>query len=163
MAFAKLYDRKNALVAADLLNSEVVPFFEENDIPLMRVLTDRGTEYCGNREHHEYQLYLTLEDIDHSREKVKSPQANGICERFHKSVLDEFYRVAFRKKTYNNLDELQEDLDTWIRHYNEERTHSGKYCFGKTPMQTFNDSIQLAKEKILDKTLQTEPVLQMSD
>lgn len=120
MAFAKLYDRKNALVAADLLNSEVVPFFEENDIPLMRVLTDRGTEYCGNREHHEYQLYLTLEDIDHSRAKVKSPQANGICERFHKSVLDEFYRVAFRKKTYNNLDELQEDLDTCIRHYNEE-------------------------------------------
>ncbi len=153
VAFAKLYDRKNALVAADILNSEVVPFFEENDIPLLRILTDRGTEYCGNREHHEYQLYLTLEDIDHSRTKAKSPQTNGICERFHKSVLDEFYRVAFRKKIYNNLDELQEDLDTWIRHYNEERTHSGKYCFGKTPMQTFEDSIQIAKEKILDKTL----------
>jgi len=163
VAFAKLYDSKNALVAADLLNSEVVPFFDENDIPLMRVLTDRGTEYCGNREHHEYQLYLTLEDIDHSRTKAKSPQTNGICERFHKSVLDEFYRVAFCKKIYNNLDELQEDLDTWISYYNEERTHNGKYCFGKTPMQTFNDSIQLAKEKILDKTLQTEPVLQMSD
>lgn len=159
VAFAKLYDRKNALVAADLLNSEVVPFFEEHEIPLLRVLTDRGTEYCGNREHHEYQLYLTLEDIDHSRTKAKSPQSNGICERFHKSVLDEFYRVAFRKKIYNNLDELQKDLDTWIKHYNEERTHSGKYCFGKTPMQTFEDSIQLAKEKILDKTLQTEPVL----
>lgn len=159
VAFAKLYDRKNALVAADLLNSKVVPFFEEHDIPLLRVLTDRGTEYCGNREHHEYQLYLTLEDIDHSRTKAKSPQTNGICERFHKSVLDEFYRVAFRKKIYNNLDELQKDLDTWIKHYNEERTHSGKYCFGKTPMQTFEDSIQLAKEKILDKTSQTEPVL----
>lgn len=159
VAFAKLYDRKNALVAADLLNSEVVPFFEEHEIPLLRVLTDRGTEYCGNREHHEYQLYLTLEDIDHSRTKAKSPQSNGICERFHKSILDEFYRVAFRKKIYNNLDELQEDLDTWIRHYNEERTHSGKYCFGKTPMQTFEDSVRLAKEKILDKTLQTEPVL----
>jgi len=155
VAFAKLYDSKNALVAADLLNSEVVPFFDENDIPLMRVLTDRGTEYCGNREHHEYQLYLTLEDIDHSRTKAKSPQTNGICERFHKSVLDEFYRVAFCKKIYNNLDELQEDLDTWISHYNEERTHNGKYCFGKTPMQTFNDSIQLAKEKILDRTSTT--------
>lgn len=162
VAFARLYDRKNALVAADLLNSQVVPFFEENDIPLLRVLTDRGTEYCGNRDHHEYQLYLTLEDIDHSRTKVKSPQSNGICERFHKSVLDEFYRVAFRKKIYNSLDELQEDLDTWIKHYNEERTHSGKYCFGKTPMQTFKDSINLAKEKILDKTIQAEPVL-MSD
>lgn len=158
VAFAKLYDRKNALVAADLLNSEVVPFFEAHEIPLLRVLTDRGTEYCGKREHHEYQLYLTLEDIDHARTKVKSPQMNGICERFHKSVLDEFYRVAFRKKVFNNLDELQSDLDNWIRHYNEERTHSGKYCFGKTPMQTFNDSLPLAKEKILNNTLQTEAV-----
>lgn len=158
VAFAKLYDRKNALVAADLLNSRVVPFFEEHDIPLLRILTDRGTEYCGKREHHEYQLYLTLEDIDHARTKARSPQSNGICERFHKSVLDEFYRVAFRKKVYKNLDELQKDLDTWIEHYNEERTHSGKYCFGKTPMQTFIDSLPIAKEKILDKTLQTEGV-----
>lgn len=158
VAFAKLYDRKNALVASDILNSEVVPFFEEHDIPLLRVLTDRGTEYCGKREHHEYELYLTLEDIDHTRTKVRSPQTNGICERFHKTVLDEFYRVAFRKKVFNNLDELQEDLDNWIKHYNEERTHSGKYCFGKTPMQTFKDSLPLAKEKILNNTLQTEGV-----
>jgi len=156
VAFAKLYDRKNALVAADMLNDRVVPFFEEHDVPLLRVLTDRGTEYCGKREDHEYQLYLTLEDIDHSKTKARSPQSNGICERFHKTVLNEFYRIAFRKKIYNTLDELQTDLDTWIKHYNEERTHSGKYCFGKTPMQTFLDSMPLVKEKMLNNTLQTE-------
>lgn len=162
VAFAKLYDRKNALVAADMLNDRVVPFFEEYDVRLLRVLTDRGTEYCGKREDHEYQLYLTLEDIDHSKTKARSPQSNGICERFHKTVLNEFYRIAFRKKIYNTLDELQVDLDTWIKYYNEERTHSGKYCFGKTPMQTFLDSMPLVREKMLNNTLQTEePVCQI--
>jgi len=156
VAFAKLYDRKNALVAADMLNDRVIPFFEEHNVPLLRILTDRGTEYCGRQEDHEYQLYLSLEDIDHSRTKTRSPQTNGICERFHKTILNEFYRIAFRKKIYNTLDELQVDLDIWIKHYNEERTHSGKYCFGKTPMQTFKDSIPLVKEKMLNNTLQTE-------
>ena len=156
VAFAKLYDRKNALVAADLLNDRVVPFFEEHGIPLLRVLTDRGTEYCGAREYHEYQLYLAVEEIDHTRTKARHPQTNGICERFHKTVLNEFYRVTFRKKLYGSLDELQADLDNWLVEYNEERPHSGKYCFGKTPMQTFLDSIPLAKEKMLGETLQTE-------
>src|SRR5688572_18112315 len=77
VAFAKLYDRKNALVAAELLNDRVVPFFQGLDIPLLRILTDRGTEYCGKREYHEYQLYLTLEDIDHSKTQVRRPQSNG--------------------------------------------------------------------------------------
>ena len=88
VGFAKLYDRKTALVAADLLNDRVLPFFEEHEIPLLRVLTDRGTEYCGQREHHEYELYLAVENIDHSRTKARHPQTNGICERFHKTVID---------------------------------------------------------------------------
>jgi transposase InsO family protein len=155
VAFVKLYDRKNALVAADLLNDRVVPFFEEQGVPLLRILTDRGTEYCGNREHHEYQLYLAVENIDHSKTKAKSPQTNGICERFHKTVLQEFYQIAFRKKIYRSLEELQADLDDWVRHYNEERPHSGRYCYGKTPMATWQDSMTMAKEKMLDSTLQT--------
>lgn len=155
VAFAKLYDRKVALTAADMLNDRVVPFFEEQEIPLLRVLTDRGTEYCGVREHHEYQLYLTVENIEHTRTKAKSPQTNGICERFHKTILEEFYQVAFRKKLYESLEALQADLDQWIDHYNNERPHSGRYCYGKTPRQTFDDSIQLAKEKMLDSNLQT--------
>jgi transposase InsO family protein len=155
VAYAKLYDRKNALVAADMLNDKVVPAYEAHGIRLLRVLTDRGTEYCGQREHHEYQLYLAIEDIDHSRTKVRHPQSNGICERFHKTILNEFYRVAFRKKVYNTLDELQQDLDTWLEEYNTQRPHTGKYCFGKTPMQTLLDSIPMTKEKMLDLTAQT--------
>lgn len=155
VAVLKLYDRKNALVAAELLNDRVLPFFEEHDIPLLRILTDRGSEYCGNREHHEYQLYLAVENIDHSKTKARSPQSNGICERFHKTVLDEFYRVAFRKKVYTSLEELQNDLDVWLKEYNEERTHSGKYCYGKTPMQTFIDSLPMTKEKMIGYDLQS--------
>jgi transposase InsO family protein len=154
VAFAKLYDRKNALVAADLLNDKVVPFHEEQGAPLLRILTDRGTEYCGKHDHHEYELYLAIEDIEHSKTRAKSPQSNGICERFHKTVLDEFYRVTFRKKVYNSLDELQQDLDTWLAEYNEQRPHSGKYCYGKTPMQTFKETLHIAKEKMLGEHLQ---------
>jgi len=95
----------------------VLPFYEAHAIPLCRVLTDRGTEYCGAPERHEYELYLAVEDIDHTRTKTKSPQTNGICERFHKTVLNEFYRVAFRKKLYASLEELQADLDAWLRVY----------------------------------------------
>jgi len=147
VACAKLYDRKTPITAAELLNDRVVPLFDAHEIPLLRVLTDRGTEYCGNPERHAYELYLAVEDVDHSRSKTKSPQTNGIVERFHKTVLDEFYRVAFRKKVYRSIDELQVDLDAWIKGYNEERSHQGRWCFDKTPMQTFKDSLPLAKEK----------------
>jgi hypothetical protein len=150
VAFTKLYDRKNALVAADMLNDQVVPFFEHHDLRLLRVLTDRGTEYCGVRDQHEYQLYLAIEDIDHTKTKAKSPQTNGICERFHRTIQDEFYAVAFRKKVYRSIQELQNDLDRWMVYYNQDRTHTGKYCFGKTPMQTFKDTIHLAREKMLE-------------
>ena len=147
LGFAKLYDRKSALTAADLLNDRVIPFFEEHDLRIDRVLTDRGTEYCGAHDRHEYELYLAIEDIDHTRTKVKSPQTNGICERFHKTLLDEFYRVAFRKKIYATIEALQADLDDWVAQYNHVRTHQGRWSFGKTPMQTFLDSAPLAREK----------------
>lgn len=149
VGFAKLYDRKTPITAADLLNDRVLPFYDEHEIPLQRVLTDRGTEYCGNPERHEYELYLAVEDVDHTRTKTKSPQTNGICERFHKTLLDEFYRIAFRKKIYHAIEELQADLDLWIDDYNRNRPHQGRWCFGKTPMQTFLDSLPIAQEKIM--------------
>jgi transposase InsO family protein len=150
VVFVKLYDRKNALVAADLLNDRVLPFFEQQEVPLLRILTDRGTEFCGSLQNHEYQLYLAIENIDHSRTKARHPQTNGICERFHRTIQDEFYAIAFRKKLYTTLDELQTDLDEWIEQYNRERTHTGKYCFGRTPLHTFRETKHLAQAKQLD-------------
>src|SRR6202140_4119686 len=147
VAFAKLYDRKTPITAADLINDKELPFYEEHQVALQRVLTDRGTEFCGTHDRHEYELYLAVENIDHSRTKAKSPQTNGICERVHKTILDEFYRIAFRKKIYDNITTLQQDLDAWLMEYNFERPHQGRYCFGKTPMQTFLDTAQGAREK----------------
>lgn len=148
---AKLYTAKDAITAADLLNDKVLPMYEEQGIRLLRILTDRGTEYCGKLENHPFQLYLDLEDIDHTRTKAKSPQTNGICERFHRTIQEEFYSIIFRKKVFRSIEELQAELDEWISWYNTERTHSGKYCYGKTPWQTLEDSKHLALEKQVDE------------
>ncbi len=118
---------------------------------MLRVLTDRGTEYCGKVEQHDYQLYLAINDIEHTKTKAMSPQTNGICERFHKTILNEFYQVTFRKKLYGDPDTLQSDLDEWLAHYNNERTHQGKMCNGRTPMETLLDGKRIWAEKNLSQ------------
>jgi transposase len=149
IAFAKLYTTKTPITAADMLNDKVLPFFERQELPMLRILTDRGTEYCGKVEQHDYQLYLAINDIDHTKTKAMSPQTNGICERFHKTILNEFYQVTFRKKLYSTMEELQKDLDEWIESYNNERTHQGKMCNGRTPMETLLDGKSIWVEKNL--------------
>lgn len=149
VAMAKVYTSKHPINSADFLNDRVIPFFDEKGVHLLRILTDRGTEYCGNPTTHEYQLFLALNDIDHTRTKAKHPQTNGICERFHKTVQDEFYSIAFRRKIYLTLEELQKDLDTWMERYNTQRTHQGKRCLGRTPIDTFIDNMPLAKRKMI--------------
>jgi len=149
VGFAKLYTTKTPITAADLLNDRVLPFYEEHQLPLLRILTDRGTEYCGKAETHDYQLYLAINDIDHTRTKTRSPQTNGICERFHKTVLQEFYQVTFRKKIYRDIETLHADLDKWLYKYNYERTHQGKMCCGRTPMETLEDGKKIWQEKLV--------------
>lgn len=150
VAFAKLYTTKTPITSADILNDKVLPFFEEQELPMLRILTDRGTEYCGKVEQHDYQLYLAINNIDHTKTKANSPQTNGICERFHKTILQEFYQITFRKKLYEDIAELQKDLDEWLHYYNNERTHQGKMCCGRTPMQTLADSKHIWKEKFIN-------------
>jgi transposase InsO family protein len=153
VAFAKVYTAKIPVTAADILHDRVLPFFEDQKIPVMRILTDRGTEYCGSLDKHPFQLYLQLNDIDHTKTKAKSPQTNGICERFHQTVLNEFYRIAFRKKIYSNLETLQADLDEYLHRYNNERTHQGKRCKGRTPMVTFAEGKKIFNEKNIEKKM----------
>ena len=147
VAHAKLYTTRTPVTAADLLNDRVLPFYEEHDLPVLRILTDRGTEYCGRVDKHDFQLFLAINDIDHTRTRVKSPRTNGIRERFHKTILQEFYQITFRKKVYQSIEELQADLDEWLRHYNTERTHQGKMCCGGTPFRTMIEGKQIWKEK----------------
>jgi len=149
VAFAKLYNNKTPVTAADVLNDRVLPMFEEHEVQVQRVLTDRGTEFCGRQDRHHYELYLDFNEIEHTKTKARRPQTNGICERMHQTCQEEFYKVAFRKKIYPGVEELQKDLDSFMDHYNNERTHQGKRCRGKTPMQTFLDGLHLAREKQL--------------
>lgn len=148
IAACKLYTTKTPITSADLLNDRVIPFFEEHGMGVLRMLTDRGTEYCGKVEQHDYELYLAVNDIEHTKTKTRHPQTNGICERFHKTILNEFYQITFRKKIYTTLDELQKDLDDWIHYYNHQRTHQGKMCCGRTPIDTFLDGKRIWQEKV---------------
>ncbi|MBB6262514.1 transposase InsO family protein, partial [Paenochrobactrum gallinarii] len=95
------------------------------------------------------QLFLAINDIDHTKTKVKQPQTNGICERFHKTILQEFYQVTFRKKIYTSIEQLQADLDEWLDHYNNTRTHQGKMCCGRTPFKTMIEGKTIWKEKFI--------------
>jgi len=153
VTFAKVYTAKVPVTAADILNDQVLPFFDGHDIPVLRVLTDRGTEFCGAPDKHLYELYLQLNDIEHTKTKAKSPQTNGICERVQQTILNEFYRVFFRKKVYSDLETLQADLNQYMHEYNFERTHQGKRCLGRTPMDTFIDGKRCFIEKDLDEKL----------
>lgn len=148
-AAAKLYVTKTPITSADLLNDKVLPFFAEHNVSMLRILTDRGTEFCGKVEQHDYQLYLAMNDIEHTKTKAASPQTNGICERFHKTILQEFYQVTFRKKIYRSVEELQLDLDEWIKYYNHDRTHQGKMCCGRTPMATFMEGKEICRSKLI--------------
>lgn len=152
VAFAKLYTTKTPITAADVLNDKVLPYFEQHELPMLRILTDRGTEYCGRVDQHDYQLYLAINDIDHTKTKAMSPQTNGICERFHKTILNEFYQITFRKKLYSTLEGLQKDLDEWMAYYNNDRTHQGKVCEGRTPLATLLDGKAVWVEKNLAQT-----------
>lgn len=124
-----------------------------NGMGIIRMLTARGTEHCGKPETHDYQLYLALNDIEHTKAKARHPQTNGICERFHKTILQEFYQVAFRRKLYLSLDELQADLDAWLAYYNNTRTHQGKMCCGRTPVQTLIAGKEAWNEKVTSLNL----------
>lgn len=148
VGFAKLYLEKTAMAAADFLNDKVLPFFDGQGVRIFRTLTDRGTEYCGVPEYHPYELFLHLNEIDHSKTKARHPQTNGITERLNQTILDEFYQVAFRKKLYTSLEEIQTDLDAYMDEYNNHRTNQGRFCQGRTPMETFLSGLEECRKYV---------------
>lgn len=159
MGFAKLYTDKTAITAADFLNDKVLPFFDQEQMKLLRVLTDRGSEYGGKMEKHPYQLFIHLNDIEHSRTKARHPQTNGCTERLNQIIQEEFYAVAFRKTLYTSIDQMQADLDVFMDYYNRDRTNQGKRCQGRTPKQTWDDGFDLYKKYVIEKTEVTNEVV----
>ena len=160
VGFAKLYLERTSITAADFLNDRVLPFYDEYQIKVLRVLTDRGSEYCGRVETHPYELFLYLNDIDHTRIKPRRPQTNGSVERLNQTIEEEFYKVAFRKKLYRTLEEIQADLDEFMARYNNERTNQGRYCQGRTPLETFKEGLKLYERYVYENNLEEMEVMQ---
>jgi hypothetical protein len=154
-----VYLEKTALVAADFLNTKVLPFFDTQNMTLLCILTDRGTEYCGRIETHPYQVFSHLNGIEHSRTKVRHPQTNGSTERLNQAVQNEFYKVAFRKKLYKSIEEIQINLEDFMQYYNNDRTNQGKHCQGRTPMQTFEDGRSLYQQYVFETQRRKKPPL----
>ena len=82
-------------------------------------------------------------EIEHRRTKVARPRTNGFVERFNRTVLDEFFREAFRNKFYATVEELQSDLDNWLSYYNNERPHRGYRNMGRKPIETLEEGKNL--------------------
>ena len=140
-AFGRLYTSKLPLTAVHVLNNDVLPFFEEQGVRIETLLSDNGREYCGRPDHHPFELFLQLEGIAHRTTRVRRPQSNGFVERLHRTLLDEHFRVAGRTTWYESVEQMQEDLDRYLHHYNHERPHQGRMMEGRTPIRMFLEGI----------------------
>jgi transposase InsO family protein len=118
-----------------------LPVYKQFSIPLDRTLTDNGKEYTTHWANgkHEYEKFLKENNIRHTRIKPRTPQSNGIVERFNRMLLEEFYQITMMKKVYSSLDQLQDDLDQFIYYYNFKRTNQRYRLKGKIPYQKFLD------------------------
>lgn len=146
-AFGKLYTSKLPETAVDVVYDRVLPFYEAQGLQVEHILTDNGREYCGRPMIHPFAIFLELNDIGHRRTKVATPRTNGFVERFNRTVLDEFFRETFREKFYPSVEELQEDLDRWLQHYNYERPHRGYRNMGRRPIETL-EAGKIIKEQL---------------
>jgi len=155
-AWGRLYTSKLPLTAVQVLNNHVLPFFEEHGIPIRTVLSDNGREFCGRPDRHPYELFLQLEGVEHRTTKVRRPQSNGFIERFHRTLLDEHFRVVGRSKWYETIEEMQQDLDGYLESYNRKRPHRGRGMEGRTPYAVFKAGLKDAKKAARENPNQEE-------
>ena len=140
-AWGRLYTSKLPVTAVHVLNEDVLPFFEQHGAGITTILSDNGREFCGRPDRHPYELFLQLEGIEHRTTKVRRPQSNGFVERLHRTLLDEHFRLKGRTKWYEGVEEMQKDLDVYLKDYNHERSHQGRNMKGRTPYQVFVEEL----------------------
>ena len=150
-AWGRLYTSKLPVTAVHVLNEDVLPVFEQHQVQIETILSDNGREYCGRPDRHPYELFLQLEGIEHRTTKVRRPQSNGFVERLHRTLLDEHFRIMGRSKWYESVDEMQKDLEAYLKKYNHERSHQGRNMNGRTPYQAFIDGIK--KTEVKEQTM----------
>jgi len=135
--WGRLYPNKMPVTAVHVLNTDVLPYFEKQGMQITTILSDNGREFCGRADRHPYELFLQLENIEHRTTKLRRPQSNGFAERFQRTLLDEHFRIMGRKKWYKSIEEMQKDLDEYLKHYNQNRPHQGRNMKGRTPAEVF--------------------------
>ncbi|MCA3379868.1 MAG: transposase family protein, partial [Roseomonas sp.] len=140
-AWARLYPSKLPVTAVHLMNNDVLPTFEAQEVKIETVLSDNGREFCGRPDQHPYELFLQLEDIAHRTTRVRRPQSNGILERFHRTLLDEHFRVEGRRTWFETIAEMQAVLDEYLEGYNTKRPHQGRGMNGRTPIRAFTEGM----------------------
>lgn len=140
-AWGRLYTTKLPVTAVHVLNNDVLPFFEQHKAQITTVLSDNGREFCGRKDQHPYELFLQLEGIEHRTTRVRRPQSNGYVERLHRTLLDEHFRIQGRTKWYEGVEEMQTDLDIYLKYYNEKRPHQGRNMNGQTPYMAFKKGL----------------------
>lgn len=146
-AIAQLYIKKDAETSIDLLSELVLPWYQSHELSLEQVLTDRGGEFFTETDGNSYQEMLKQHSIRHIKMRAyNGPEINGICARFHKVLMSEFYEPILRTKTFTTVDELNQALQAWLADYNQSRPHQERYCFGNTPEQTLAQSLHLAQK-----------------
>jgi len=153
-SWARLYTNKLPVTAVHLLNTDVLPFFERHRCPVQTILSDNGREFCGRPERHPYELFLQLEGIEHRTTPIRRPQSNGFIERFHRTLLDEHFRLKGREKWYESLEPMQKDLDAYLVQYNTKRPHQGRNMNGQTPINVFSQGVKelkMSKKHIMKK------------
>jgi transposase InsO family protein len=159
LAFAKVYTAKMPVTAADLLYDRVLPFYEALGVTVGAILTDNGREFCGVQERHPYELLLAMENVEHRTTKVRNPRTNGFVERMNRTLLDECFRVQGRQTWYIGPDEIQRDLDRFLRYYNIERSHQGYRLKGRTPAQALMEALSITDiPDIVPSTEVSEPL-----
>lgn len=150
-AFGYLHAGKLPDHAALILHNDVLPFYQKHGLKIEAILTDNGREYCGRLTHHHYEIYLELNGIEHRKTRIATPKTNGFAERFNRTAKEEFFDIALRQKLYTSEEELQKDLDEWLKHYNYERPHQGYRNMGRRPIETienFNKQIKTIHKKV---------------
>ena len=147
--WGRLYPNKLPVTAVQVLNNEVLPFFDSHGAFIKTILSDNGREYCGRPDKHPYELFLQLEGIEHRNTKVRRPQSNGFIERFHRTILDEHFRIMGRTKFYESIEEMQKDLDEYLKTYNQKRAHQGLNMNGRIPEQVFKEGLSKNKEVLI--------------
>jgi hypothetical protein len=125
IAFAKVYSRKNATNALDILASRVAPLFERQGIAIKEIHTRKTSEYCGLLSVHPFEYFLATSHIQHLPMDQPSHPNNFLCEQFYRVLLKEFFLPALRRRFQVSLDDLQKDLDTFVEAHNAAQIKHG--------------------------------------